>query len=137
MKFLVFLFIGILLPLGANASALTSIKVGDRNYNLVIFGDRDHAEPIKTFNDALKHASRPEVISRCLFAIDMPAGTAHGGHSYGGFCSHIIGKEMSRVMICADTMAGHLEVQPMEKHKYPEDAINLLARFVADNCTGG
>ncbi len=134
--FILVLFV-ISMPLSAHAHALTSIKVGDKNYNLVIFSDGEHAEPIKAFNAALKRDALPEVIDRCLFAIDMPAGTARGNHSYGGFCSYRLGNVTTRVMICADLMVGHLKMQTIEKYQYPDDAINLLAKFVADNCKGG
>lgn len=139
MKLFLLGLIGVLalLPISTYASTLTSIKVDDRSYNLLVFDDKEHEEIIETFNKALQREARPEVIDRCSFTIDLPVGVAKGNHSYGGFCSYMKDKETKNVMICADMMVGHLKIQTTENYKYPEDGINELAKFVADNCYGG
>lgn len=132
---LVFISIS-LFSLEATARALISINVQGKTYNLVVFSDDEHKEAISLFNENIRLWKRSENITKCSFVIDLPEGTAQGNHSYGGYCTSWLGKKYDYLMICSDVMRGKLKIQSYGQ-SYPKKEINALARFVADNCTGG
>src|ERR1017187_8643410 len=69
-------------------------------------------------------------ITACSLLIDVPVGTAHGNHSFGGLCTLSVGTLKSSVMICDDDMVGHFHfIEVRNKIKVQE-----LVDFVVSNC---
>lgn len=90
-------------------------------------------ERISSFNDDLVHRRLHGKITQCKTLIDVPVGTSHGNHSYGGLCNYSEGDHNSNVMICNDEMVGHFKIHKTDR----EISIQELVDFVVSNCFGG
>ena len=136
-KTVLILLFALLAPGVLHAESATSITVDARNFNLSVFSKEEHAPILKVFNDVLRREMRLEQVHDCGFVIDLPVGVAQGNHSYGGYCQSADGKDSQMFMICTDMLIGLFKLQPLEENKMPDDGINVLAKFTADNCYGG
>ena len=85
-----------------------------------------------SFNRAIERNGKTGKITQCKILIDVPVGTAHGNHSYGGFCTLVDGSA-SNVIICDDDMVGHFKMEPSDR----KPTMQRLVDFVAKNCYGG
>lgn len=123
----------------SHAGTSTSITVQsggqDAQRNFYIYDSKEFKQPIAFLSKALQQHKLPEKIGFCMLMVDMPAGTAHGNHSYGGVCETTVDKKSEYFMICADEMIGHFKFEPLPEP--PADEVNELARFVSNNCFGG
>jgi hypothetical protein len=91
-------------------------------------------ERIPHFEKDAKNYGINMEITECQMLIDIPVGTAHGNHSYGGYCQLQNEGKKRIVEICDDDMVGHFEisfspVSTIDKRRHIE--------FVASNCYGG
>lgn len=87
----------------------------------------------ESFNSNLKRRGLKERITKCTSLIDVPVGTAHGNHSYGGLCTTAEGRKKMRVMICDDEMIGHFELKKVQRKVKMQELVD----FVVSNCYGG
>lgn len=90
-------------------------------------------ERTDSFNGDIKGSGLKGKISQCKVLIDVPVGTAHGNHSYGGLCALSEDEKKSNIMICNDDMIGHFK---MDKVMH-EVTMQELVDFVVSNCYGG
>ncbi len=86
-----------------------------------------------SFNTHLQTRPLPGRIESCTSLIDVPVGTAHGNHSFGGLCTHTDGGKKSAVMVCDDDMLGHFQMKKIAR----EVSMQELVDFVVSNCYGG
>jgi hypothetical protein len=93
----------------------------------------DPNERRDSFNADMKRRGIVGKITGCKSLIDVPAGTAHGDHSYGGWCTIDESNEKVEVMICNDDMVGNFKVT---KHAHSPTTQELVD-FVVSNCVGG
>ena len=90
-------------------------------------------EKIGSFNSDIAHRQLPGRITQCRTLIDVPVGTAHGNHSFGGLCTYSENGHNSSVMICDDEMVGHFKMEKIDH----EISAQKLVDFVVSNCFGG
>lgn len=80
-------------------------------------------------------------ITACTNIIELPAGTARGNHSYGGYCTLSVKDEMAvEVKICDDTLTGKWfmsEYAPPASGIIAKEQISELAQFTIKHCYGG
>lgn len=72
-------------------------------------------------------------IAACSSLVDVPVGTAHGNHSFGGLCTLVDGGNKASVMICDDEMVGHFRMEKIDHKVATQELIN----FIISNCFGG
>jgi hypothetical protein len=72
-------------------------------------------------------------ITQCKVLIDVPVGTSHGNHSFGGLCTLLKNDKDSSVMICNDDVVGHFKMDKVDH----EATMQELVDFVVSNCYGG
>ena len=97
--------------------------------------NRQHEANARTasFNTGLA-AHQLAALDSCALLVDLPAGTAHGDHSFGAVCSQPVKAEKQMVLVCDDDMVGNFGFRVVDKRKV---SIEELARFVAEKCVGG
>jgi uncharacterized protein YecT (DUF1311 family) len=110
---------------------LEGFELGRGHYNLVTLRNPNYRIP--SFNEYLSRKGLGK-IGGCDMLIDVPVGTAHGNHSYGGFCTLINDSEKSDVQICDDDMVGHFK---MVKINRSTSSKQDLIKFTIANCFGG
>lgn len=102
--------------------------------NTIDPNEKIYDEVFEKLKSALtKHHAVSGTIESCKKIIDIPVGTAHGNHSYGGICSLRYKDENIRIMICADELVGHNVVSITQRGFF----FNDLVKFTALNCYGG
>jgi len=113
------------------SDTLEDVEVDGAHYNLVTLHDTNYRN--QSFNEDLKRNGRGEIVA-CYMLIDVPVGTAHGNHSYGGICTLVNGSEKTDVLICNDEMVGHFKMIKIDRAATTK---NDLIKFTACNCYGG
>ncbi len=116
--------------------ARTGFRAGDMVYRgkqYAVIREQDANGRTASFNAGLA-AHQMAVVDSCTLLVDLPVGTAHGNHSYGGVCSLAAGREKKMVMLCNDDTIGRFGFRVVDKRKV---SIEELARFVAAECFGG
>lgn len=113
-----------------------------QKYNLVIYKQSEFKEPLNFFNNLFKEYSALGTLKDCDTIIDLPIGTAHGNHSYGGICTLENNNYETKMMICGDIMLGRSYIQFTPKlkslsEKKPNLLPEFLTNFVIKNCYGG
>lgn len=93
---------------------------------------RDSAYRIKDFNQSMKSNGTSGEIIGCSSLIDIPVGTRHSNHSFGGYCTIKNDKTQKKVKICNDDMLGHFAMEPAAKEDQKE-----LIEFTYGKCYGG
>jgi len=86
-----------------------------------------------SFNSDIKRKGLKGQISQCKILIDIPVGTAHGNHSFGGLCALSENEKNSTVMICNDDMAGHFKMDDIDREVTKQELVD----YVVSNCFGG
>jgi uncharacterized protein len=104
--------------------------VNGEKYNLSTL--RDANERNRSFNDDLRSKRLGEILG-CEALIDVPVGTAHGNHSYGGLCKVKSPAETGYMMVCNDDMLGHFKTEKSSSGIPKVDLVN----FTIKNCFGG
>lgn len=142
MKRVLLILLASLLPIySAYAGVGTSIMSDGEVYNLHLYESEEHAGLIANFNRVIQDKKIPEEIRNCELIIDLPVGHAYGNHSYGGYCTSIVGKTYKHLMICTDDFMARLKIQqqdPNNKFEWLQKGmLNTLVKFVADHCYGG
>lgn len=97
--------------------------------NVVRFNDP--AARLDGFNEAMASNQQSGTLTQCSAAIDIPAGTANGNHSYGGDCTLEQPSGTSSVRVCYDEMVGNFAIEPSEPNG---DAIRELIDFTYGRC---
>lgn len=118
-------------PYSVPNEVLSNVRVGTFTNNVLLIHNPN--EEVEAFNRSLKRFKKDGVITQCRTLIDIPVGTAHGNHSYGGICTLSSDESTSDVLICNDRMVGHFQMTEIEK----EISNQELADFVMANCFGG
>jgi uncharacterized protein YecT (DUF1311 family) len=95
---------------------------------------RDTSIGIESFNKSLSQQRLGGRIIGCSMLLDVPVGTAHGNHSFGGLCTLQNGAVRSDVKICNDDMVGHFSIKNIDKKNESEKS---LADFTNAECFGG
>ena len=116
--------------------ARTWFQSGDmvyRGQQYAVIKQQDANGRTASFNTGLA-AHRMTAVDSCALLVDLPVGTAHGNHSYGGVCSKSAKPEKQMVLVCDDDMIGHFGFRVVGKRKV---SIEELAHFVAQECFGG
>lgn len=124
------------------------IYTDERRYYLNIFKSDEYEQPVGFLRKAFEKQSLLGTMKECSTVIDIPAGTAHGNHSYGGICSVERDNQIYPMMICADMFVGRIAVQlawhvtgnpdPSKEFATSSDfSKENLMMFVIRNCTGG
>lgn len=95
---------------------------------------RDPSVRIDSFNKSLVQQKISGKIIGCSMLLDVPVGTAHGNHSFGGLCILQKGSVRSDVKICNDDMIGHFSIKNIDRKDESEKS---LADFTNEECFGG
>ncbi|WP_266159618.1 lysozyme inhibitor LprI family protein [Dyella silvatica] len=112
--------------------SICNIPDGDGCRSSVIY--RDASKRIDSFNNSLSQNKMSGKIIGCSMLLDVPVGTAHGNHSFGGLCTLQSGAVRSDVKICNDDMIGHFSVKNIDRKGESEKS---LAEFTNAECFGG
>lgn len=95
---------------------------------------RNPAARINAFNASLaEHQFNGKIIG-CSKLLDLPVGTAHGNHSFGGLCTLEQNTKRKAITICNDAMVGHFAVNVVGSN-IPTD--QDLIDFTNKQCFGG
>jgi uncharacterized protein len=113
------------------SDTLESFEQDGEHYNIVTLHDPNYR--ISSFNEDLSKRNEGKIVG-CYMLIDVPVGTAHGNHSYGGFCTLINGSKKTNVLICNDDMVGNFQM--FEINKATPEKKDLI-EFTISNCYGG
>lgn len=124
--------IGVLEPHDKFLVDKASCEIPDGNSCRSVVRYRDPAARIDSFNHSLATQGNAGRIIGCSRLIDLPVGTAHGNHSFGGLCTLETNGRRSQVMICNDDLVGHLSLQPADGK-----AERSLIEFTNAQCFGG
>lgn len=73
-------------------------------------------------------------LTGCELLVDVPVGTAHGNHSFGGYCLLENKGKKRPVMVCDDDMVGHFSLQETDGQPV---GVRTLGEFVVRECFGG
>lgn len=95
---------------------------------------RDPSLRIDSFNKSLAAAKPGTRVVGCYKLIDLPAGTAHGNHSFGGICRIDGGWLHGDVLICNDDMVGRFAMDHVEPDAATDE---VLIDYVNTKCFGG
>ncbi len=123
-------------PQDPAALAKAGFQFGDmvyRGQRYTVVRQKDADERLASFNQALA-ARQMAALDACALVVDLPVGTAHGNHSYGGVCEQRAAPAKRLVLVCNDDMIGHFGLRVLGR---PKASVEELARFVADECFGG
>lgn len=69
---------------------------------------RNPATRISAFNASLAEQHLRGKIIGCSMLLDLPVGTAHGNHSFGGLCTLEQDSRRTVITVCNDEMVGHV-----------------------------
>ena len=87
----------------------TTMNIDGRDYSVLI--EPDVNARTESFNKRITSQGIKGEIVGCALLIDVPVGTAHGNHSYGGYCIFADGAGKRRnVEICNDEMVGQFQI---------------------------
>lgn len=123
-------------PQDLSALARTWFRSGSivhRGQEYDVYRQPDANGRTASFNVGLK-AHQIAAVDSCAVLVDLPVGTGHGNHSFGGVCSQPAKAAKQTVLVCDDDMVGHFGFRVVGARKV---SIETLARFVADECFGG
>lgn len=118
-----------------SGETIAVVDISGTNYGVQLL-EGEHAQSIiESFNKSIKDKKITGNISYCRRVINIPVGTAHGNHSYGGLCVYENPpEEPKKILICNDVLVGHFKMTAL---KAEEDDVLSLSGFVRDNCFGG
>jgi hypothetical protein len=111
-------------------SKTSPLSLNGEIYNVLDFYQKNQRNTSFNQSGASKLGGQ---ITECDTLIDIPVGTAHGNHSYGGYCVFQKGGDLQKVRVCDDDMVGHFKMEPASEAQ----GLNDLAIFVVNNCFGG
>ena len=81
----------------------------------------------EAFNLDLQRKEPGAKITSCWKLIDVPVGTAHGNHSFGGYCALERSGKTSTVEICNDDMVGHFKMIPVKAKKFNTNFLLIIS----------